>query len=154
VTATIDQVLAGVVSTIQGLSLTGVTSANVVSQIVGDDEEGAGPTVAGYPAVICTCNAGETSGEGTNLRDDWVYPVTVVILSAENRSQTTNRARNFQWRQSIKRAFHNKRLSGVSGGDSLPCRVIGGTIADRPRWLQNQQAQSMRIDVTIREVRT
>lgn len=150
-----EEVLAGVRSVIAGLTLTGLSSANVVAMLVGDDEEGNGPNVPGFPCVICCYEGGEAvdPSAGTNLRDDVVYPVSVVILSSENRSNT-NRERNLKWRQQIRRAFHHQRLSGVTAGHAWKCEVRPGAIADRPRWLQNQHAQVLVVAVTVREPRT
>lgn len=154
VKATADQVLIQVRTTIQGLSLSGITSSNIVDMLVGDDESGDGPNVGGYPCiVVCYAGQGEAAQQdgGTNLSTDWVYPASVVILAAENRDQTTHRERNLIWRQSIRNAFHKKRLSGISPGIAYECNVRPGTVADRPRWLKNQHAQVLVVAVTVRE---
>lgn len=157
-TAVIEQVLVAVRTTIQGLSLTGIDSANIVDMLLGDDQGGSGPNVGGYPCIICCYNpaGGETIDPtaGTNVSDDIEYPVQVIIIATENRDQTTNRTRNWTWRDSIITVFHQKRLSGVTGGVAWRCLVRPGTSADRPRWLQQQHAQVLVVTVTVRKGRT
>lgn len=155
-TATCDQVLVAVRASIVAAGLTGVSSANIVDMLVGDDQGGTGPQIPGYPCVVC-CYAGQGESNegdgGTNLTDDWVYPVSVVLLASENQDQVTNRARNLLWRDVIKKQFHKKRMPGVTNGSAWNCDVRPGTIADRPRWLENQHAQVFVIAVTVREGR-
>lgn len=153
-TAVIDKVLVQVKTAIVSLNLSGITSTNIVDLLVGDDQGGAGPQVGGYPCIICCYAQAEAIDFATNVRDDITYPVSVVMIATENQDQTTNRTRNWNWREAIRKNFHNKRLSGVTGGDAWKCEVRPGTAADRPRWLQQQHAQVLVVAVTVREGRT
>jgi hypothetical protein len=151
--AAYDECITAIVSAIQALSLTGITSSNVVGMLVGDDESGDGPNVGGYPCIIVSPGGTETIEPVTNSRDDVAYPIVVTIISTENRAQGTNRARNLLWRQSIRRKFSQQRLAGITAGVAWKCEVRPGQVADRPRWIQNQHAQMLVITVFVREAR-
>ena len=50
----------------------------------------------------------------TNISDDITYPVTVTLFSQSDANLTQNHQRMLMWRERIRKAFHQNRLSGVS----------------------------------------
>lgn len=152
-----DECLTKIATAIKGLTLTAVTDARIVTMLVGDTQSGSGPDVSGYPCVIVFPGAPEFDDGGTNLRDDWTYPVAVAVVSQESGAenpQQTNRARNLLWRERIRKLFHQKRLpGGVTNGDAWRCICRPGAVADRPRWLNVEHAQLLMVNVTVREPR-
>lgn len=145
-----EECLVAVRDTIRGLSLTDIDSQNVVDMFVGDDQAGDGEIVKAWPCVICTYVLPETRQIVTNVSSDWTFPVTVALVSGENREQATNRARNRTWRRAVVDAFDGKRLAGVTGGWAYQCNVTPGTWADRPAWLQGKHFQVLVINVIVR----
>lgn len=107
--AVLEQCLTAVKARIQGLSLDGIANASVKIHKVPDDSK------VTRPAVVIGPAGAETNSlpAGSNRRDDVGYPVFVGIVAADNQDQEANRARNFLWRERIRRAFHAQRLPGV-----------------------------------------
>lgn len=65
------------------------------------------------PLVLVTTHLPVTTAPATNLRDDITYPVTVSLFAQSDASQTLNHKRMLLWRETIRKTFHQKRLSGV-----------------------------------------
>lgn len=145
----IDEVLDAVRDRIRGLDLPSIPDANVVSMLNGDVEDGDGPNVPGFPAVIVSMAGSESIVGGTNASDDTTYPIGVVLVSKENRNQTTNRKRNLFWRVKIQDAFSEKRLS-LTLGAAWRCEVRPASVVDRPAWAANLHAQGILIVVYVR----
>ena len=152
----LDEILTQVQTVIRALALPGIAEDSVVAQLVGDAEQAKGPNLSAYPCCVIFPGGGEFDIGGSNIRDDWAYPVGVALLVKEQQEQVTHRERNFGWRQSIKRAFHQKRLLGLSAGAGVGwnCIVKPGTPGSLPRWLAGEHAQLLSIQVQVREPRT
>ncbi len=143
----------GVAATIRALNLTGIAgTTHVVSMVVADTQGGQGTKIPGYPCIICWPTAPEYEQGGTNVRDTWVYPVGVAMFAQEpDKELSTTIERNRLWRQTIKRAFHQKRLAGVTAGVAWKCEVKPGTAADIPRWMNGEHGQLLIVNVFILE---
>ena len=138
---------------IQGLGLTGLSSSNVLIHKVPRDLDKDMPATSPLPAIIISPRDAEGADPraGTNLKDDVVYPIQIVILDQDGQNQTTNFDRYLQWRETIRRTFHNKRLSGVSEVTGVV--VQPKTIVDPERWIKGQFVSALVLAVTSREAR-
>jgi len=106
--------LSAVHSTIQGLGLDGIANASIVlRKLPSDREQDSDGRIPSPAVVVSLAPFPETNLGGTNARDDWGFPVYVAICKASNQSLTVDEA-VLDWRQTIRKAFHWKRLSGVS----------------------------------------
>jgi hypothetical protein len=65
------------------------------------------------PAIILSTHLPSGQVAATNLRDDITYPVTVNFYSPSDGSPTLNQGRMLSWREKVRKAFHQQRLSGV-----------------------------------------
>jgi hypothetical protein len=147
-------ILEAVQTAIQGLSLSGVSSANVVLLKVATDQAPDLPGVK-FPAILIAPFGAETltPTAGTNLRDDIEYPVLVAIVVADNRSQTTGFETYLGWRQSIRRKFHHK-TEAFSGVSSVFNSVVTPlAVVDAPAWVRNSFVSGLVVRVSSREVR-
>jgi hypothetical protein len=100
---------------IQGLGLSGVTSANVVIRKFQHlkASDAAKLKTSAEPTVAISTHLPVSQAAASNLRDDIVYPVTVGLFAPANADLESNQARMLLWRQLIRKAFINQRLSGV-----------------------------------------
>jgi hypothetical protein len=148
-------ILGAIKTAIQGLSLSGVSSANVVLLKVATDQQSDLPGVK-FPAILLAPFGAETMdpAAGTNVRDDTVYPVLVGIVAADNRSQTASFETYLGWRESIRKKFHNN-ISAFSGVSSVFNSVVSPlAIVDAPAWLKNSFVSGLIVRVSSREART
>lgn len=104
-----DQCARAVQSVIQGLALSGLLSASVIVRKFPHHNKDTDP----LPAIVISTHLPTQHGASTNLSDDVIYPVTVNFVSASNANNTVNQERMLAWRQAVRKAFHQKRLSGV-----------------------------------------
>lgn len=102
---------------IQALDLTGIADADILLQKVPLDRTDDAPscTVSTWMAETMV------STQGTNVRDDVGYPVTVKFRAGNGGDLTSNHARMLEWRQTVAKYFRNQRLSGVD--EIYTCRV-------------------------------
>lgn len=140
-------------TTIQGLNLTGLADANVLIHKVPRDIEKDMAATSPLPAVIISPRDAEGLDpmQGTNLADDVVYPIQVVILDQDGQSQTANLDQYLLWRESIRRKFNNKRLAGIT--EVISVTVQPKTIVDAERWVKGQFVSAQVLMVTSRETR-
>ncbi|MFN0051077.1 MAG: hypothetical protein ACKV0T_02740 [Planctomycetales bacterium] len=125
-------ILTSVRGVIQGLNLPGLGAANVVIQKVPADRVQDLPAVP-LPAVLIAPWGAELVEPlaGTNLRDDIIHPVRVMILAADDADQSFSLSQYLDWRERLRRTFHNQRLT------TPPCFVIHVEplpIVDRAAW--------------------
>lgn len=138
-------ILAAVVTVIKALSLSGVSSANITEGKLPLDRN------LTLPSILCSQFGSEQMLPGTCGSDDYGYPVLVVIVSAGNQNNATSDT-ELQWRQSIRNAFHNKRLSGVSA--VWKCVVEPGEIVSPAEWRDsNLTVSALTVRAITREVR-
>lgn len=133
---------------IQSLSLPGISNERIVIRKVPDDKN------IPKPAVILTPYRQESlnPAEGTNNRDDVGYNVFIAALDADNQNQTSNFARNLHWRESIRQAFHNQRLTGVP--EIINATVEPLPVIDTQAWFdRNTCVSALIVQFTSREPR-
>lgn len=140
---------------IQALSLSGLTSGNVVLHKIPTNAVKDLPSTK-YPAVI-VCPFGVEAldpNAGSNLRIDIVYPCLVGILVGDNSSQSSNFNRTLDWRRQIIGKFHQKPavFSAITG--PFDVTVTPQAIVDAGAWIEkNLFASAMVVNVKSREAR-
>lgn len=127
----LTQCLSAVQAGVQNLNLTNIPNSQIMVAKTPHDSH------LSYPAIIITpyFNENIDGKAGTNLRDEIEYPVLVSILAADNRDQQANLSQYLLWRETIRKAFHNKRLTGVE--QVLTAYVDPQEIVDQRAWFEN-----------------
>jgi hypothetical protein len=151
-TSVFQQVIAAVVAGIQALDLTDILDANVIDLDHNSKIEEQLPSLPGIIVLPITDNIAD--GGGTNAKDDVEYVVGIGIFS-ENVGPTTsaaNKDRHMLWRQRIRDAFVNKRLTGLT----YTCKYRGGApLYDAQyRRLRQMASQTMILRFYSREARS
>ena len=148
-------ILAAVQTQIQALNLTGIANNVILKKLPTTEDFNVGATYT-WPASVVAPGVGQREQmyrEGsTNQSNDLGYPVSIVLLDNDNRSQTANFDRDLLWRQKIIRQFEHKALSGAS--DVYLCRVEPDTILQPAAWLNNVWASMLTLRFFTRESRT
>lgn len=118
--------MSGVQTAIRELDLTGVTGASplpdsrvYLRKFITDRNITLPAVVVGMAPVA------ETEERGTNVEDDFGYPVGVAVIIAANQNLETFDADEIAWRQQIRNKFHNRRPTAVSNalGASVPLKI-------------------------------
>lgn len=153
-------ILNQVQTTVQGLGLVGMPPANVIVQKVPTNRPKDLPADR-YPATLIAPYGPEqiNPSDGSNIRDDITYPVGVWILSSDNidseqpaQMQSKDFGKYVRWRQKIRRAFHNQRLTSTYGHKVV---VQPLDVVDRSMWLgKGLWISGLVLLVTVREQRT
>lgn len=112
---------------IEGLELPGLPPASIIVRKLPHHDPKQDPK----PAVIISTHLPTQHNPATNLSDDIAYPVTVNFVSASNANKTLNQGRMLSWRERVRKAFHQKRLSGV---DSVWICTIPPSPPFDPAW--------------------
>lgn len=142
------KIVAAAITTIQGLNLTGIASANVV-ELLSDQ------TLANlsFPSVVVAKNGTEQMTGGTNLSDDIAYPVVVFVMDRQAPEDVSKSDTWTLWRELIRNAFISQRLSGVTSSDGKElvnfCAWEPGAILD-PSALKAAEYQHMKGIETFR----
>lgn len=109
--AVLTRIIAGVVSRLQLLTLSGIAT----TRIVGVPDIGNPGTTPDYPCVLV---AREPTPHqylgGTNIRDDIGYPIQILFCESDGLGGQSNVARWDLWRQQAERAFRFQRIPGVA----------------------------------------
>ncbi len=102
---------------VQGLNLPGIPPGNVVLCQV-PAVEIARMNSQNLPAIVIAPYGSETIMSGGNQRDDVTYPVLVAIVASTriedenvNQKQLADFEQRLGWREAIRRAFSNQRLT-------------------------------------------
>jgi hypothetical protein len=78
---------------------------------------------SGLPCVICSEGEEYEGGfGGTNVRDDWVYPVLVGLYTSDPVADPPGLVLT-EFRQIVREQFHNRRLADVP--EVMVCTVRG-----------------------------
>jgi hypothetical protein len=94
----------------------------------------------------------ELEGGGTNAKDDYGYPFMIVMSRGNGRPWSEDAATLANWRNSIRKAFNNKRLREV---DKVHiCGVQNGDYLQTKQWQENKTASILTITCWAREART
>lgn len=69
-----------------------------------------------YPAIVITParRMNVNPAAGTNVRDDYPYPVLVQILDRDSNTPDENLRTHLKWREQIARSFQQQKLDDVS----------------------------------------
>jgi hypothetical protein len=146
--------LQAVQSTLQELSLPGITASNiVVMKFPWLDRAEAAGLLRGYPAVLVSPFGQETMfrSDGTNIRDDVTYPCLVVFIQAPDDDLQANQNRYLLWRQMTHRAFRNQNLPGVN--EIITCRVAPREIGVQAEFVKGVWHSATVLEFISREVR-
>lgn len=144
--------LLAVQSRIQVLSLAGVANDSVRIQPFPIPRDfGTGLTYS-LPCVLVSPYGNERAdeGQGTNIRDDFGYPIPVAMIAANNHSLAVENAK-LKWREQIIRAFQNQRLPGVA--ESIRSIVEPGPVVVPADWTKQYWASSVTIRCICRATR-
>ena len=135
-----------VVTTIQALSLSTLdTATEVMLRKVYAD----GAQVFRGVSVI---PVPEREAPGTNVRDDYGYGFLIVCAKGSGHGSREDIDVVSLWRQQIKKAFNNKRLSGVT--EVYICTFEPGEPFMKKEYLENRDISAMVIRCWARESRT
>lgn len=145
-TAIFTNILAAVQSTIIGLSLDEIDSADIHIRKQPWHRDLALPGVLITPLEEVLPTAG-----GTNARNDIGYGVRVSLVQAGNQSPTANLDRLLSWREQIVRAFHARRLAGVAA--SVVCRIEPGPVVEPAAAERQYDVSALVIRCFTREAR-
>lgn len=103
------QIIDATVARIQALTMSGISTANIVARKTPIDRNLTKPCIIVYPVT-----ERQPPNGGTNARDETIYGVGIVAIAAGNQDPTTNLERLLKWRQQIRLALHNHRLTGIA----------------------------------------
>ncbi len=152
-------ILEQIQATVQGLGLDQMPPANVLIQKVPTNRTKDLPADR-YPAVIIAPwgPEGINPSDGTNSRDDINYRVGLWILASDaidSEQPGQQQAKDFKlyvrWRQAVRKAFHNQRLTSTYGHK---VEVNPLDVVDRAMWLtKGLWISGMVLNVTNRETR-
>jgi len=151
------QILQAVQAAIKGLDLTGIDDDNV--KLLKTPQAIARNLSATQLPCIVVCPWDQVSfGEGTNIRDDPVYPVLVALINAENANQTENFARTLKWAEGVRRTFNLPTNPSVAPWPDIE-EVFSSEVDPRPiynlgDWSNNLGVTGFVVRVFAREVRT
>ena len=150
-TAIWNRLLAAVLARVQGLSLAGVANDSIISRDVPIDR-GITPQGIALPAVVISPVKNEIADplQGTNQRDDVVYPVGITLFASGN-ANTRVSTDMLLWRQKIMKAFHNYRIAGVA--EAISGFVEPGPHMDLSAWVANLKVSSLIYRCTCRQTR-
>jgi hypothetical protein len=141
-------VLEDIQATIQGAGLSGLPSSNVVIDKAPADRNRTLPAV-----VIAPLEERIDRNAGPTQRDDVGYQVGVYIVAADNQDQSANYQQYLNWRQNIRRLFHNKRI-GSNSTASLISFVKPLAVAHPAAWFANLFLSIVIVQCLVREQRT
>lgn len=97
--------------TIQSVLGTALGSHGIILQIHVQDEPGK-PSMPAKPCAIIAYYGAEQEVGGTNLRDDWSFPIHIGLYTLDAANDPPGCSATL-FRQVVRQAFHNKRLAGV-----------------------------------------
>ena len=153
-TAIYDQALTAVRDTIAGLTLTRIaTNEMVVRKLPANPSMwNRGITVSPESSRIDDAEPSES----TNERDMMGYPCIVTMVDGTGQGWADNISNITQWQQNIRRAFHNKRISGLSetGSNHVICKVTHNKLADPKAYPENLDVSQLIVWVWVLEIRS
>lgn len=149
--AVLTRCIAAVVSRLQLLTLSGISSSNIVS--IADITNTAG--VVNSPCVLVAREPVPHQYKGgVNDRDDIGYPIQVLFCESDCLGSQSDVARWDKWREQAERSFRNQRLPGVTesqlASDIEPLKILDP--AFRPP-IYDKVVSGFTIRVNTREVR-
>lgn len=136
------EVLNAVRDTVAGIGLNGVLPVNCVVGLLPLVDKLLKRGELHLPAVVMAPHLAESINgngmTGTNLHDDYGYPVTVCLVENADASMLLTGSginRYLYLREQLVKAFHNKRLAGV---DSVAkCLVEPAPVVELNTWVSD-----------------
>jgi type II secretory pathway pseudopilin PulG len=104
------------------------------------------------PRGISIIPSRELEGAGTNAKDDYGYPFLIVMSRGTGKAWSESMERLQLWRNSIRKAFNNKRLPEV---DKVHiCGVRNGDYLQPKQWQDSKEVSTLVVTCWSREART
>lgn len=136
-----------IVGAINSGTLVGLSAANVVIQKLSTDRNQALPAV-----VISPTEEDMPPSGGVNDRDDITYNIVLALINNDNQNQTANFEQELNWRQNIRRLFHNQKLGPLTT-ENVRCSVKPLATVHPDAWYANLFLSLLVIQATCRETR-
>ena len=139
---------AAVVAAIKALSLSSI-GTNVTSRKMMHDRN-----LSSKPVVVVAPSRADQAPPlgGTNISDDIIYSVGVGIVDDDTQQVTDDDLPELTlWREQVRKAFHNKRLAGVTSVYNVT--VTPGAVSDFAAWQGNKNETLLVLNVYSREQR-
>jgi hypothetical protein len=153
-TAIYDQALTAVRDAIAGITMTRIQASEIVVRKLPSDQTfwHRGITVSPDTSRIDDAEP----ALGTNERDMIGYPCVVTMVDGTGHGWADNISNIADWQQTIRRTFHNKRLSGLSetGSSRVTCKVTSGKLADKKQYPENLDVSQLVVWVWMLEKRS
>lgn len=146
-----EQILMKVQADIQELALSGLSSDDIIVQMVPQQ-------VAGHAKpYLLVCGFGnerhDALGQQPTQKDDIQYPVLISFIDKGNRDQVTNLSRWLLWRQLISKHFRNQPLQ-LNTQQAYRVFVTYRDITDIAAWIRTNDALGgIMLNVWVRETR-
>ena len=142
-----QDIQSAIVGAINAGTLVGLSAANVVIQKLATDRNQALPAVVISPTEEEMPPAG-----GVNDRDDITYNIVVALINNDNQNQTSNFEQELNWRQNIRRLFHNQKLGPLTV-ENVMCRVKPMATVHPDAWYANLFLSMFVVQAICRETR-
>jgi hypothetical protein len=156
-TATFTTIKNSILTALQGATFEapGISQANIrLLKVLTNLEQDIAAAGVSYPCLLVAPFGNEQldPSKGTNVSDDITYPVVVVMSDADEQDQQKNAELYDNWQQTVREAFHNKRLTGASL--VFRCAVEALANPDVQSWMDNSlYVWGLVIKATTREQR-
>jgi hypothetical protein len=147
------QILGQVQTAVRALGLTSLASGSVVVKKLPLERVKRNDALS-YPICIITPEQGPLNPmAGDNVNDDIVYGVGVNLADSDNQERTlaANLNKYLLWLQKIRKAFHNKRLSGIN--TVWTCHVSPMPPVSTSHWMNQLWASGHLLKFISRENR-
>lgn len=142
-----QDVQSAIVGAINGGTLVGLSTANVVLQKVATDRNQVLPAI-----MISPAEEEMPPAAGVNDRDDITYNIMVALVNNDNQDQTVNFEQELNWRQNVRRLFHNQKL-GPRTTENVLCRVKPLATVEPGAWRANLFVSTLIVQAVCRETR-
>jgi hypothetical protein len=149
--AVYEQAIEEVRNRIQTLVLPGISSDQVVIRKFPWDNNTIFPGV-----TVAWEDEREFETEGSNERDDVGYPIIITAVRGSTRGWGEQIDRITDWRQLIRREFHNKRLTTVTATNvtHIVCTVTPREVSVPSQFGNSYDASRVEVRAWFREPRT
>lgn len=141
------QVMDAVVTRLQAMTFSGLVGSSIVVRKFPISRNLTKPCILVAPVPERVDPAG-----GTNERDEILYGVFIGAMQASNQDPTSDHNRILLWRQQIRLALMNHRLTGIASLTGQQYPEMGPPIA-QPIWAQGWDVSALTLRVGSRETR-
>jgi len=139
------QIYDAVVTVIQALSLANLESTEIVLRKVPRDRNQLFRGITVSPAFTAELT-------GTNASDDWGYGILITFATGTGNGYSEDIDRMTLWRENVRKAFHNKRLSTIAA--CTKSIVSPGESYLTKELRNNNDVSALMLRVWTRELRT